>query len=41
MKIDRLKDIGGEPIEDSGFEDEVPEPAFSDEEPPQTEKPTA
>jgi hypothetical protein len=27
---DALEEIGGEPLEGSGFEDETPEPEFSD-----------
>jgi hypothetical protein len=31
MNPDPLKDIGGEPLEGSGHEDDVPDPEFSDD----------
>lgn len=30
-----LEEIGGEPLADSGFEQETPEPGFTDEQPDQ------
>lgn len=30
-----MDEIGGEPLADSGFEQETPEPGFSDEQPDQ------
>ncbi len=34
-----LANIGGEPLEDSGFEDETPEPEFSEKAPVEAEAP--
>ncbi len=34
-----LDDIGGQPLEGSGFEDETPEPEFSGKEPDVAEQP--